>query len=455
MKRCFCGNDKLSEYSTHYYKCDRCKVLVSKNDFDKKIYTVTEEDNDLYGGNYWQKVMVEEAGVRNIDELIDMYISERAIYWLKNILKYTKLGGRLAEVGCGLGQLSYLLKQAGDEQTAFELSPEICKLIKEKLDINVVCGELSCSNESYDTIVAIDVFEHLLDPEQFLENCRDRLNENGVLVLQMPCYDETLTYAEMKEKKPKFEHLLVPEQHTFLYSRVAIKGLLQKHGFNSIVFEQAFFGDDYDMFLFASTTVLPQSSKEEIDSYLNGISEGRLIKAIINVYEEKEKAIKEKNEIDQQRNQLLADVEILTDDVKKTQEERDEIDQQRNQLLADVETLTDDVKKIQKERDEIDKQRTQLLADVEILTDDVKKAQEEKDEINKQRNQLLADVKVLTDDVNKIQEEKEMFKKAAEERMDDIRQLSAMIDELTQKNEILQQAADERLKIIDELNARK
>lgn len=427
MKRCFCGNDKLSEYSTHYYKCDRCKVLVSKNDFDKKIYTVTEEDNDLYGGNYWQKVMVEEAGVRNIDELIDMYISERAIYWLKNILKYTKLGGRLAEVGCGLGQLSYLLKQAGDEQTAFELSPEICKLIKEKLDINVVCGELSCSNESYDTIVAIDVFEHLLDPEQFLENCRDRLNENGVLVLQMPCYDETLTYAEMKEKKPKFEHLLVPEQHTFLYSRVAIKGLLQKHGFNSIVFEPAFFGDDYDMFLFASTTVLPQSSKEEIDSYLNGISGGRLIKAIINVYEEKEKAIKEKNEIDQQRNQLL----------------------------ADVETLTDDVKKIQKERDEIDKQRTQLLADVEILTDDVKKAQEEKDEINKQRNQLLADVKVLTDDVNKIQEEKEMFKKAAEERMDDIRQLSAMIDELTQKNEILQQAADERLKIIDELNARK
>ena len=264
MKRCFCGNDKLSEYSTHYYKCDRCKVLVSKNDFDKKIYTVTEEDNDLYGGNYWQKVMVEEAGVRNIDELIDMYISERAIYWLKNILKYTKLGGRLAEVGCGLGQLSYLIKQAGDEQTAFELSPEICKLIKEKLDINVICGELSCSNESYDIIVAIDVFEHLLDPEQFLENCRDRLNEDGVLVLQMPCYDETLTYAEMKEKKPKFEHLLVPEQHTFLYSRVAIKGLLQKHGFNSIVFEPAFFGDDYDMFLFASTTVLPQNSKEEI-----------------------------------------------------------------------------------------------------------------------------------------------------------------------------------------------
>ena len=427
MKRCFCGNDKLSEYSTHYYKCDRCKVLVSKNDFDKKIYTVTEEDNDLYGGNYWQKVMVEEAGVRNIDELIDMYISERAIYWLKNILKYTKLGGRLAEVGCGLGQLSYLIKQAGDEQTAFELSPEICKLIKEKLDINVVCGELSCSNESYDIIVAIDVFEHLLDPEQFLENCRDRLNENGVLVLQMPCYDETLTYAEMKEKKPKFEHLLVPEQHTFLYSRVAIKGLLQKHGFNSIVFEPAFFGDDYDMFLFASTIVLPQNSKEEIDSYLNGISEGRLIKAIINVYEEKEKAVKEKNEIDQQRNQLLADVEILTDDVKKTQEERDEIDQQRNQLLADVETLTDDVKK----------------------------AQEEKDEINQQRNQLLADVEVLTDDVNKIQEEKEMFKKAAEERMDDIRQLSAMIDELTQKNGILQQAADERLKIIDELSARK
>lgn len=340
MKKCFCGNEMLGEYSPHYYKCDQCNVLVSKNNFDNEIYTITKEDNDLYGENYWKKVMVEEAGVKDIDDLIDMYMSGRAIYWIKNILKYTKLGGEIAEVGCGLGQLSYFLKQAGYNQTAFELSPQICKLINEKLDINVICGELKCSKEEFDTIVAIDVFEHLMDPENFLKDCKERLKEDGVLVIQMPCYDEKLTYAEMKKEKPNFEHLLIPDQHIFLYSRMAIMNLLQKYGFNNITFEPAFFGDDYDMFLFASPTILSLNDKEEIYSYLGDVSSGRLIKAIIKVYDEKVKAIDEKDEINKQRNQLLADVETLTVDIQRLQKEKDMFQEAAEERLENIEKLS-------------------------------------------------------------------------------------------------------------------
>ena len=119
-----------------------------------------------------------------------------------------------------------------------------------------------------------------------------------------------------------------------------IINLLQKYGFNNITFEPAFFGDDYDMFLFASPTMLSLNDKEEIYSYLGDVSSGRLIKAIIKVYDEKVKAIDEKDEINKQRNQLLADVETLTVDIQRLQKEKDMFQEAAEERLENIEKLS-------------------------------------------------------------------------------------------------------------------
>jgi len=46
MEKCYCGNTNLAEYSDKYWKCDVCRTLVSKYDFNNSIYHVNEEEKD-------------------------------------------------------------------------------------------------------------------------------------------------------------------------------------------------------------------------------------------------------------------------------------------------------------------------------------------------------------------------------------------------------------------------
>lgn len=110
MIKCWCGNKDLKEYSADYYKCDKCHTLISKHNFQDTIYDVKNEEEDLYGKNYWEVTMTRAAEKNTLSEVGDLYLTGRVIYWLKNVLKYIKLGADIAEIGCGLGQLQYVLK---------------------------------------------------------------------------------------------------------------------------------------------------------------------------------------------------------------------------------------------------------------------------------------------------------------------------------------------------------
>ena len=87
MKKCWCGNTQLKEYSENYYQCEKCHTLISKHNFDDAIYNVKNENNDLYGKNYWEVEMTKAAGKNTLSEVVDMYLTERVIYWLQYILK--------------------------------------------------------------------------------------------------------------------------------------------------------------------------------------------------------------------------------------------------------------------------------------------------------------------------------------------------------------------------------
>ncbi len=445
MKKCYCGNTNLAEYSDRYLRCDACKTLVSKHDFSTSIYTVKEEEIDLYGKNYWEDTMVKEAGVKNIDGLIDMYLTERAIYWFKEVLAYVKLGKKIAEVGCGLGQLSYLLKQAEFPQTSYELSPYMCEYIRKELCINVICGELGQKDEKYASIVALDVFEHIMEPEKFIEICKKQLDDSGILILQTPCYDPQYTYEEMLCHKPRFQHLLVDEQHVFLYSRESIIALLKRHGFMYISFEKAFFGDDYDMFLFASQKPIQKNSKEEVENYLNEISGGRILKALITLYDEKEKKEVEYQAVERERQKILLDIETLTELVKQKQKLGDEFAREAENRLSNVKKLTED--------------NILLKQAAEDRLNDVRKLIEKNTLLERTAEERLKNIEKLTENNSVLQQ-------AAEERLKNIEKLTkdnsvlqqaveerlADVEKLIEDNNILRQAAEERLEIIEKLS---
>lgn len=343
MKACWCGNSSLREYSDEYLRCDVCGTLVSKLDISYDANDISD-DGDFYGETYWSEKMLAAANKNSLSELVDFYLQERCVYWLKSLFRYRLPGqGNIAEVGCGLGQFSYLLKQCGYQQTAFELSPHICRYIRETLDVNVVCGEFKAgAQEHYDAVVAFDVLEHLTDPHQFLETISHSLKSDGILMIQMPAYDETLTYTEMMQQKRRFSQLLQGKEHVYLYSRGSAAKLLEEHGFRYINFIKAFFGDDYDMFLVASRQPIQSYDELEIEQQLERQSAGRLIKAQIALWEQARKQTEEIASLHEQRSEHVAKINWLTEQLKTMSADHEQRLQLINQLSEKLEASEKD-----------------------------------------------------------------------------------------------------------------
>ena len=393
MEQCWCGNRELAEYSKEYYKCDKCHTLISKMKFQDSLENIKNEENDLYGSNYWEISMTKEAGKKTLDEVIDMYLSERVLHWLKYILKYIRLGSIVAEVGCGLGQLQYVLKQLGYSQLGFELSPEICSYVEEKLGVHMHCGAFEGENSSYDGIIALDLFEHLMDPLGFMEQCSECLKESGVLCLQTPCYDSELSFDEMKVAKGRFEHLLREEQHIYLYSKDAMMEILKKYGFEYVVFEPAYFGDDYDMFCFASKKELKANTDEEINNFLNKEENGRLVKAMLALSAEKEEFSKQFTEADEDRKERLIQNEELTEALKTVEFES-------QQRLDQIYILTQQLQESERDRkaraEQIDSLADKLKQGEAKHTDEINMLAQQLQESEADRAARLEQINTLT-----------------------------------------------------------
>ena len=362
MKKCWCGNEKLNDYSEEYYKCDECHTLLSKRIFEESVYDVENEQEDLYGENYWEVSMTKAAGKNSLSEVVDMYLTERVIYWLKYVLKYVKLGSDIAEVGCGLGQLQYVLRRLEYKQLAFELSPHICAYMEDNLKVKTHCGEFVANPNGYDGILAFDLFEHLINPLDFIDKCTASLRDNGVLCFQTPSYNPKMNYKEMISHKSRFREQLKAEQHIYLYSRESISRILNDKGFSYIVFEPAFFGDDYDMFFFASKHPIKANSEKEIDDFLNSTDNGRLVKAMIALFDAKQDIIAKYQTAEANSNARMEQISQLTEmvhnreaDCEARQEQIDKLTEMVHNREADCEARQEQIDKL-----------TEMLKDNEV-----------------------------------------------------------------------------------------
>lgn len=385
MKKCWCGNTHLKDYSNEYYQCDKCKTLITKTDLDVNVYDVQDEENDLYGENYWQEQMLRLSGQKSMDDIIDFYLQERCVYWLKYVLKYIPVGSKIAEVGCGLGQFAYMCKMVGYEQTAFELSPEICAFIKKKLDVNIICGELSTTTEHYEAVMGFDLFEHIIENDAFLDTIENILSEDGIICFQTPCYNPKLSFGEMKEKTPRFEEQLKAREHVFLYSKESITAILNNHGFKYINFEPAFFGDEYDMFLFASRKPFDKIDENVVNEALNQKANGRLIKALITLFD-KEGMYQEKLlEREKDADGRLEQVETLTGWLKDKEKEAVLLQKNNKDLDNFIEKQKDD---IQKQEEDIGKQKEIIENQEEIIEKQKEIIEKQKETIEKQKEDI-------------------------------------------------------------------
>lgn len=103
------------------------------------------------------------------------------------------LGQSVAEIGAGIGDFSRLILQANiSSLTAYEPSqnmfPELEKTLNEDVRAESINGffDGECAEKKYDSVIYVNVLEHIEDHKLELENAYKSLNKGGHLLIFVP-----------------------------------------------------------------------------------------------------------------------------------------------------------------------------------------------------------------------------------------------------------------------------
>ncbi len=108
--------------------------------------------------------------------------------------------GKTLEIGSGIGNISAFLLKDLDDVSLSDLRPEYCRLLQNKFSYNnhlkgVYELDLSLEDfnpkhpeliEQFDTVIALNVIEHISDDLLAIRNAKTLLRKNGKLVILVP-----------------------------------------------------------------------------------------------------------------------------------------------------------------------------------------------------------------------------------------------------------------------------
>jgi len=232
--RCWCGSTDLLPYSFDYRRCAACETLVVARAISTDITRIQDEEKDLYGKQYWFGHQEKDLNLPTIGQRIRGDIIDRGLYWLRTLLKFKLPPARVLELGSAHGGFVALLRNAGYRAEGLELSPEIVALAKATFDVTLRTGPIEDQDVpegSLDAVVLFDVLEHFPNPVSSMERSAKLLKDDGILVIQTPCYDPELSYDMLMESKNRFQEMLKPGEHLFLFSRKSLTNPARKMDF--------------------------------------------------------------------------------------------------------------------------------------------------------------------------------------------------------------------------------
>ena len=164
-------------------------------------------------------------------------------HWQADEHGFKPLAGKTAlDVGCGAGLLAEPLARMGAAVTAVDAAPELIEVAKDHaagqgLPIDYRAVGVEAVEGKFDLVTAMEVIEHVAEPQEFIDCLAERLADGGLLILSTPNKTAwsrllTITLAEGFGQIPKgthdFEKFIDPD---------TMRALLAHAGLECIDFE--------------------------------------------------------------------------------------------------------------------------------------------------------------------------------------------------------------------------
>lgn len=223
MEKCkFCGSSEQLEFNAKeqmfgigeafvYKECKSCGSL--------QLATVPSDMSPYYSGGYYSfQELVPSSSLKNLFKTLRLkafFLSGRKEfeptygYWLKKLRP--KLSDRIADIGCGNGQLLYELFASGYKDLhGFDPFMSQEKVISPNLTLWKKTIEES--EMKFDLIMMHHSFEHMSDPMEILNSCFEKLRSGGKLLIRTPVSDARVWKEEgafwVQLDAPR--HLIIP-----------------------------------------------------------------------------------------------------------------------------------------------------------------------------------------------------------------------------------------------------
>ena len=433
-RACWCGNKDLAEFSDLYRRCALCQTLVTSITPAQDDPHIHDDERDFYGKEYWFKHQVQELGFLNINARARVDLPERCVHWMRTLLKYKLPPGRALELGCAHGGFVAMLKRAGFDASGLELSPWVVEFAKKTFDIPMLLGPLEdqpIEPASLDVIALMDVLEHLPDPPGTMGKALELLKDDGVLLIQTPCYAEGRTYETMVRENDLFLEQFKANEHLNLFSRSSARELFRRLGTEHVAFEPTMFG--YDMFILVSRRPLKMNDAARIEQALSATADGRMIQALLDGDDRLAALQNQHDQTEADRARRLEVIGSLNQQIQETEADRarrlevieslnqqiQEIEADRSRRLAAMQTLQIQIDQLQEHsRREI----ASAVAQRELASSEAAKRLEI---IEQQAGRIM---QIETDRANRL----------------------SIIEKLSAEVQQFQEAAGQRLKVIED-----
>ena len=206
---------RMRDY-THFQivKCKTCNLVRSDPIIDPELIDNLYKQSDCsYTTDKENKPLARTYG-RYLENIVNSYDVNRSSY---------------LDIGCSNGfMIEKAIEMGFSNARGIEPSLASIEHASDKIKARIIPGMFDSSkfeNETFDLISFFQTFDHIIEPNEFLQDVRKKLNEKG-FVIAINHNIGSISYKFLREKSP-----IIDIEHTYLYDLTTMRKIFEKNQF--------------------------------------------------------------------------------------------------------------------------------------------------------------------------------------------------------------------------------